>query len=183
MSEDTREMVRAERDALEVDRRALEADRRELGADVRTMKARHGMDKESLEILEMVREGRVTPEQGTQLLEALRSQPSGLAALSGGEKPKFVRVRVNVVDGDKEKVAVNVNLPVAMADLALKMLEKAEFTKDGEHIKFGDYMKDLGGMDVATILQMVKEGAEGKLVDVDVQGDDGETVKVEVIVD
>jgi uncharacterized protein with von Willebrand factor type A (vWA) domain len=169
MPEETREMVRAERQALE--------------ADVRRMKVRHGMDKESLEILEMVKEGRVTPEQGTQLLEALKSQPSGVAMLSGGEKPKFVRVRVNVAGGEKEKVAVNVNLPVAMADLALKMLEKAEFTKDGEHIKFGDYMKDLGGMDVATILQMVKEGAEGKLVDVDIEGNDGETVKVEVIVD
>ncbi len=38
-------------------------------------------------------------------------------------------------------------------------------------------------MDVASILQMVKEGAEGKLVDVAVGGDDGESVKVEVIVD
>ena len=175
MSEEAREMVPAERQELEAERRTLEA-------DVRRMKVRHGMDKESLEILEMVKEGRVTPEQGTQLLEALKSQP-GAMALSPGEKPRFVRVRVNVAGGDKEKVAVNVNLPVAMADLALKMLEKAEFTKDGEHIKFGDYMKDLGGMDVATILQMVKEGAEGKLVDIDVQGDDGETVKVEVIVD
>ena len=121
-------MVRVEREALEAERSALEA-------NVRRMKVRHGMDKESLEILEMVKEGRVTPEQGRQLLEAL------------------------------------------------KMLEKAEFTKDGEHIKFGDYMKDLGGMDVATILQMVKEGAEGKLVDVDIEGNDGEHVKVEVIVD
>jgi len=175
MSGEAREMVRVEREALEAERSALEA-------NVRRMKVRHGMDKESLEILEMVKEGRVTPEQGRQLLEALKSQP-GAMALSPGEKPRFVRVRVNVAGGDKEKVAVNVNLPVAMADLALKMLEKAEFTKDGEHIKFGDYMKDLGGMDVATILQMVKEGAEGKLVDVDIEGNDGEHVKVEVIVD
>jgi len=176
MSEEAREMMRVEREALEAERSALEA-------NVRQMKVRHGMDKESLEILEMVKEGRVTPEQGTQLLEALRSQPSGMAMPAGGEKPRFVRVRVNVAGGDKEKVAVNVNLPVAMADLALKMLEKAEFTKNGEHIKFGEYMKDLGGMDVATILQMVKEGAEGKLVDVDIEGDNGERVKVEVIVD
>jgi len=147
------------------------------------MKVRTSMDKESLEILEMVREGRVSPEQGAQLLEALKSQPTGLSALPTGEKPKFVRVKVNVKGDKSEKVAVNVNLPVAMADLALKMLEKAEFTKDGEHIKFGEYLKDLQGLDVSTILQMVKEGAEGKLVDVDIDGEDGEKVKVEVIVD
>ena len=140
------------------------------------------MDKEALEILEMVRDGRVTPEQGAQLLEALRSQPTGVAASERG-KPRFLRVRVDVAgDGDK-KVAINLNLPIAMADLALKMLEKAEFTKDGEHIKFGDFLKDLGGLDIATIMQMVKEGAEGKLVDIAVAGEDGEMVKVEVIVD
>jgi len=43
MSGEAREMVHAERQALE--------------ANVRAMKVRHGMDKESLEILEMVKEG------------------------------------------------------------------------------------------------------------------------------
>jgi len=140
------------------------------------------MDKEALEILQMVREGRVSAEQGAQLLDALKSQPTAMAPAEGG-KPKFVRVRVNVAGPDNEKVAVSLNLPIAMADLALKMLEKAEFTRDGEHIKFGDFMKGLGGLDIATVMQMVKQGAEGKLVDVDVSGEDGEKVKVEVIVD
>ena len=49
--------------------------------------------------------------------------------------------------------------------------------------KEGEYLKGLHGMDVSAILQMVKEGAEGKLVDVNVDGEDGEKVKVEVIVD
>ncbi len=139
------------------------------------------MDQEAVDILDMVREGKVTPEQGAQLLEALKSQPSALAA--GGERPRFVRVKVNVADQDAEKVAVNMNLPIAMADLALKVLQEAKITKDGETIQFGDYLKNLQGMDIATILQMVKDGAEGKLVDVDVDGGDGEKVKVEVVVD
>lgn len=139
------------------------------------------MDQEAMDILNMVREGKVTPEQGAELLEALKSQPSALAA--GGERPRFVRVKVNVEKEDREKVAVNMNLPIAMADLALKVLQDAKITKDGETIQFGDYLKNLQGMDIATILQMVKDGAEGKLVDVDVDGDDGEKVKVEVVVD
>ena len=139
---------------------------------------------EALEVLEMVREGRVTPEQGAELLAALKSRPSIMAA-SGGEKPRFVRVRVNVQEkeGEGDKVAVNLNLPIAMADLALKLLEQAKITKGGETIEFGHYLKDLGGMDIASILQMVKVGAEGKLVDVDVDEPGGDKVKVEVIVD
>jgi uncharacterized protein with von Willebrand factor type A (vWA) domain len=148
------------------------------------VKARSAMDKESLEILEMVKEGRVTPEQATQLLEALRSQPSAVS-LAAGERPRFVRVRVNVNErgGEGDQVAVNMNLPVAMADLALKLLQEAKITRDGETIEFGDYLKDLQGMDISAILQLVKEGAEGKLVDVDVADGDGDKVKVEVIVD
>jgi hypothetical protein len=140
------------------------------------------MDKDALEILQMVREGRVTAEQGAQLLDALKTQPA-IAAPGERGRPRFVRVRVDVAGEDGQKVAVNLNLPIAMADLALKMLEKAEFTKDGEHIKFGEFLKGLGGLDIATILQMVKEGAEGKLADVDIAGEDGEKVKVEVIVE
>ena len=141
-------------------------------------------DAEALEVPRMVQEGKVTPEQGAQLLEALKSQPLSVAA-SVGEKPRFLRLRVNVREreGQGDKVAVNLNLPIAMADLALKMLEKAEFTKAGETIRLGEYLKDLGGMDVSAILQMVKEGAEGKLVDVDVDEEGGDKVKVEVIVD
>jgi hypothetical protein len=143
------------------------------------VKARSAMDKESLEILEMVKEGRVTPEQAT-----LRSQPSAVS-LAAGERPRFVRVRVNVNErgGEGDQVAVNMNLPVAMADLALKLLQEAKITRDGETIEFGDYLKDLQGMDISAILQLVKEGAEGKLVDVDVADGDGDKVKVEVIVD
>ena len=141
-------------------------------------------EDEALEVLRMVQEGKVTPEQGAQLLEALKSQPLSVVA-TAEEKPRFLRVRVNVreKEGEENKVSVNANLPIAMADLALKVLEKAEFTKGGETIRLGEYLKDLGGMDVSTILQMVKEGAEGKLVDVNVDGDKGEKVNVEVVVD
>jgi len=182
MVEETREIVPAERDAPDAERQTLEADRRSPEADARAMKVRPSMDKENLEILEMVREGRVSPEQGAELLAALKSRPSMVAA-AGGERPRFVRVRVHVQGDQEEKVAVNCNLPIAMADLALKMLEHAKITKEGETIEFGDYLKDLQGLDVSAILQMVKEGAEGKLVDVQVDGDKGEKVSVEVIVD
>jgi hypothetical protein len=156
---------------------------RKLIAQGGTRKERQ-VENEALEILKMVRESTVTPEQGQELLAALKSQPAGAMA-GGGERPRFLRVRVNVLEkeGKGDKVDVNLNLPVAMADVALKMLEQAKITKGGETIQFGDYLKDLQGMDVSAILQMVKEGAEGKLVDVNVDSEDGDKVRVEVIVD
>jgi len=140
------------------------------------------MDQEALEILKMVSEGRVSPEQGSELLAALKEKPSA-AIVAPGSKPRFVRVRVDVKGEDGEKVAVNLNLPVALADLALKLADGAKIQRGEETIQLGEYVKKLSGMDMGAILQMVKEGAEGKLVDVDVSGEAGEKVKVEVTVD
>ena len=140
------------------------------------------MDNESLEILQMVREQRVTPEQGAELLAALKS--SGAAErVGGGEKPSFIRVKVNITGEDAEKVVVNLNLPLALADLALKLAEGAKIQRGEETIELGDYVKKLSGVDLASVMQLVKEGTEGKLVDVNIDGEDGEKVQVEVTVD
>ncbi|MBE9565748.1 MAG: hypothetical protein IMF16_03235 [Proteobacteria bacterium] len=140
------------------------------------------MDNESLEILQMVREKRVTPEQGAELLAALKSPGAG-GQVAGGEKPSFIRVKVDITGEDAEKVAVNLNLPLALADLSLKLAEGAKIQRGDETIVLGDYVKQLSGVDLASIMQLVKEGAEGKLVDVNIDGEDGEKVQVEVIVD
>ena len=136
------------------------------------------MNEEALEILRMVKEGTVSPEQGVELLEAAKTSTSSLSPTGQG-KPRFVRVRVDISkpDGGKE-VAVNLNLPIALADIGLKVLQGAKITEDGRTIILGEYLKDLGGLDISTILQMVKEGAAGKLVDIT-----ADEVKIEVIVD
>lgn len=140
------------------------------------------MDQEAMDILEMVKSGKITPEQGAQLLEAMKNPGAAITAPSG-QKAKFVRVKVDVSGSGKENVAVNLNLPVALADLALKLAEGAKIQQGDQTIVLGDYVKKMAGMDMGTILQLVKEGAAGKLVDVNVGGDEGEKVKVEVTVD
>ena len=141
------------------------------------------MEQEALEILQMVKEGKVTPEQGTELLEALKTGGPPISPRSEG-RPRFVRVRVRVDEQGKDKVAVNANLPIALADLLLKIAQSAKITQDGQTVVLGEYLKDMGGLDMSTILQLVKDGAEGKLVDVTVGGEEGKPkVKVEVIVD
>ena len=142
------------------------------------------MDQEALEILGMVKEGKITPEQGEGLLGAMKrlSGSTATAAVSGG-KPRFVRIKVDVQEPEADTVAVNMNVPIALADLALKLAEGAKFQHGDETIMVGEYLKSLSGMDMASILQLVKEGAQGRLVDVDVADKNGKKVKVEITVD
>jgi hypothetical protein len=142
------------------------------------------MDHEALEILGMVKEGKVTPEQGAELLEAMKHPSAGTAtAVMTGGKAKFLRVKVDIQGEKEETVAVNLNVPLALADIVLKLAENAKFQRGDETIIVGDYLKNLSGLEMASVLQLVKEGAAGKLVDVNIRGDQGEQVKVEVIVD
>jgi len=142
------------------------------------------MDQEALEILGMVKEGKVTPEQGAELLEALKHPSAGTAtAVMSGGKAKFLRVKVDIQGEKDETVAVNLNVPIALADMVLKLLEGAKIQRGEETIVVGEYLKNLSGLEMAAVLQLVKEGAAGKLVDVNIKGEQGEQVKVEVIVD
>lgn len=139
------------------------------------------MDEEAMEILHMVEQGRVSAEQGSKLLEALRT-PALARPDAAGPRARFVRVAVHIAEQGGEKVAVNVNLPVALADMVLKLAQGTKIQSGEQTIMLGDYLSKMSGVDLATILHMVKEGAQGKLVDVNVQ--DGEDqVKVEVTVD
>lgn len=139
------------------------------------------MENEALEILNMVKEGKITPEQASQLLEALKTQSSA-PVVAGGNKPRFIRVKLNVHEDEKDKVNINVNLPLGLADLALKVANGLKIQSHGETIEVGDYLKNLSGMDFASVLQLVKDGAQGKLVDLNVNNDSNQ-VKIEVFVD
>jgi hypothetical protein len=146
------------------------------------------MEKEELQILQMVKDGTVTPEQGAELLAALKNPGSGAITSGAGAKPQFLRVKVHVDDasdgdGKHDKVDINCNLPIALADLAVKMAQTAKITKGGESIELGNYLKEVGNVDFAAVLALIKEGASGRLVDINVDGGDGEKVKIEVVVD
>jgi hypothetical protein len=142
------------------------------------------MDQEALEILAMVKDGKITPEQGAELLEAMKTPTGGTAtAVMSGGKPRFLRVKVDIQGDKSENVAVNMNVPLALADLALKLAEGAKIQRGDETIHVGEYVKGLSGMDLASVLALVKEGASGKLVDVNIKGENGEQVKVDITVD
>jgi len=118
--------------------------------------------EEKLQILKMVEEGKITADEGVELLSALeeRKEPIDI------KNAKWLRVRVNGRDG---KQKVNVNIPISLIDIGLKIGTKYH----------GDLKEQLGGIDLEEIIKSVKDGAEGKLVEVEDENGD----RVEVFVE
>lgn len=121
------------------------------------------MREEKLQILKMIEEGKITSSEGVELLNALEEREEKIVKT---EDAKWLRVRVNGEDG---KQKVNVNIPISLIDIGLKISTKY-------HTELED---QLGGIDLSEIIKAVKDGAEGKLVEVEDENGD----KVEVFVE
>lgn len=127
------------------------------------------MNDEKLKILKMIEDGIITAEEGSQLLNALAdsSELPTAAKKSDSGNAKWLRVKVlSTENGVKTKV--NVNVPVALVETGLKIGKR--FDKNVE-----DSLKDI---DLKEILEMIKNGAEGKIVEV--ESDNGDIVEVYV---
>ncbi len=120
------------------------------------------MNDEKMKILEMVKDGTISTEEGLKLLEALGEEPTE-GKIDINKKTKWIRVKV--IENGTNKV--NVNIPISLAKIGLKIAEK--YSADA---------KELEKIDFDDIFEMVKQGAEGKLVEIE----DGNTL-VEVYVD
>ncbi len=127
------------------------------------------MNDEKLKILKMIEDGIITAEEGAQLLGALAEDTNVQASPKKGssDSAKWLRVKVlSTENGVKTKV--NVNVPVALVETGLKIGKR--FDKNVE-----DSLKDI---DLNEILEMIKNGAEGKIVEV--ESDNGDIVEVYV---
>jgi hypothetical protein len=122
--------------------------------------------EERMQILKMIEAKQITAEEGAKLLTALgekdknnnASGPQPSPATSG----RWFRVRVTDLKTGRRKV--NVNIPLGLVDVGLKM--GAKFAPAG-----------LEGLDVNQILTAMKSGTQGKVVDVEDE-EDGEHVEV-----
>lgn len=128
--------------------------------------------EERIKILQMVQEGKISPEDAAQLLEAIgageRPQRVGSASLAGdsdqgglGRKPRWLRVRVTETDSGKPRV--NVRLPISMVNVGLKMGSK--------------FAPQIEGLDATELMQVIESGELGQIVDV-YDDEDGEHVEV-----
>jgi hypothetical protein len=121
--------------------------------------------EERMQILSMVAEGKITAEEGAKLLGALEPERKKEVRLTaeGPSAPRWFRVRVTDLETGKSKV--NVNLPMSLVEVGTRM--GARFAPELEDMDFHD------------IIEQVKSGAQGKIVEVeDLEG--GERVEIYV---
>ncbi len=120
---------------------------------------------ERMQILKMVEEKKISAEDAAKLLAALGETDSAKTAgpaPSPGTTGKWFRVRVTDLKSGKRKV--NVNIPLSLVDVGVKM--GAKFAPAG-----------LEGLDMNQVIAAIKSGSEGKIVDVEDEAD-GERVEV-----
>ena len=121
------------------------------------------LHEEKMEILKMVEEGKITSKDGIDLLNALDEKEKEIPI----RKSKWLKIRVY---DPNDKTKVNVNIPIALVDIGLKVA-----TKMSPELK----ESNLESIDFNEIVQAIKDGAEGKIVDI--ESENGE--KVEIIVE
>ena len=120
------------------------------------------LKEERMQILKMIQNGQVSAEEGAKLLAALEGgQKSEMAANAAATQGKFLRVRVTDMNTGRTKV--NVNVPLALVNIGLKMGAR--------------FMPNLDSLDTDEIMQAIRSGMQGKIVDVE-DADDGEKVEV-----
>jgi hypothetical protein len=128
--------------------------------------------EERMKILTMVQEGKITPEDAAQLLEAINEgarasipprpgMPPNPPEGGLGRKPRWLRVRVT--DTNTGRPRVNVRLPVSMVSVGLKMGSK--------------FAPQVEGLDSNELMQIIESGEIGQIVDV-FDENDGEHVEV-----
>ena len=116
--------------------------------------------EERMKILKMVEEGTITAEEAARLLTALarsdRRRPPG-----SQDEARWLRVRVTDMESGKQ--SVNITLPMSLVNVGLRMGAR--------------FVPDLDGVQMEEIAQAVREGATGKIIDID-DLDEGQHVEV-----
>lgn len=118
---------------------------------------------ERLQILQMIEDGNITPEQGASLLGAVDA-PRGedrSPASPGSGGPTWFRVRVTDLVTGKAKATVNI--PLSLMDWGLKI-----------GAQFAPKVSDV---DLTQLGEVLRSGIEGKIIDV-VDEEDGEHVEI-----
>jgi hypothetical protein len=122
------------------------------------------MSEERARILQMVSDNKIDAQEAARLLGALNSSPESDTEPVHTGRARWFRVRVTDIETGRTKV--NVNLPLSLIKVGMRM--GAHFAPEVEELDWDE------------ILAAIQEGAAGKLVEVE-DMEDGE--KVEVYVD
>lgn len=120
--------------------------------------------EERMQILRMIEEGKISAGEGAELLRALEEKKEGGPAvepLRGASRPRWFRVRVTDVETGRSKV--NVNIPMGLVNVGIKM--GARFAPEME------------GVDYEELMDAIRSGRQGKVIDI-TDNEDGERVEI-----
>jgi hypothetical protein len=120
--------------------------------------------EERMQILKMIQEGKITAEEGAKLLQALSASKADKRSPSSttvGGDARWFRVRVTDLASGKNKV--NVNIPMGLVNVAIKMGAR--------------FAPNIEGANYEEMVQAIKSGASGKIIDV-TDDQDGERVEI-----
>ncbi len=116
---------------------------------------------ERMRILKMIQEGKITAEEGSKLLAALRESRKETRPVSPQTTSKKGWLRVRVTDMKTGRTKVNVNLPLSLVDAGMNIA-----TQYAPDVNFGQIAEAIRGGEL-----------QGKIVDV-LDEEDGEHVEV-----
>jgi hypothetical protein len=116
--------------------------------------------EERMKILKMVEDGKISAEDAAQLLKALSKQERRRTPPSESDA-RWLRVRITDLDSDR--ASVNVNLPINMVNVGLKMGAR--------------FIPEFEGLDLEELAEALRQGLTGKIVDV-VDEEDRQHVEV-----
>jgi hypothetical protein len=124
--------------------------------------------EERMKILKMVEDGKVSAEDGAKLLAALdesrrNTRPTPPTPPGTTANGRWLHIRVTDIKNGRPKV--NVNIPMGLVNVGLKMGAK--------------FAPEVEGLDVQQIADAVNSGMTGKIIDV-TDEEDGEHVEIYV---
>lgn len=123
---------------------------------------------EKMQILTMVKDGKISTEEGAKLLEALdNSGNTSTQTVNITNKAKWLKIRVF---DPEDATKVNVTLPISLINIGVKLAGKfsPEFKEAG-----------LTENDMEEIFAAIKNGETGKIVEVDSENG----TKVEIVIE
>jgi hypothetical protein len=118
--------------------------------------------EERLQILDMIRSGQITADEGARLLETLKEEdrlPEEPRLGSRAKGPDQFRIRVTDLESGQQKV--DMRIPWSLVNVGINM--GARFARD--EVKVEDFV------------EAVQAGAEGKIMDL-VDEEEGERIEV-----
>lgn len=116
------------------------------------------MSEEKLQVLKMIQEGKITPEEGMKLLAAVERD---WGILEGESKAKYLHIRVEDLDTGRKKV--NLKIPFFLVNFGLKFLPKEA--------------EGVSQRDLERVIEMARHGGIGEILEV---VDDEDRIKVKM---